>query len=113
MVIPKQFKTGPGRFIMEHNPFIGLNDGTEITYSDLKFNEHGQEYVTIYFETPAPGTYYGFCDATIDYPISNGQFRIINHYTKEKLEELMYHYNIAAKLAFKFAKEDFEEDKER
>lgn len=104
MIIPKQCKGKLGRFAMEHNPFITLNDNTVITYSDLKRNNQNQEYVTLYFETPSKE--HGFCDATIDYPISNGQFRIINNYTEEKLQELTLHYRKAGKLAFDYAKEE-------
>ena len=55
MFIPKQYaiklRGGP----MEHNPFVALNDNTEITYSDIKRTKQGQEYITLYFETPAGG----------------------------------------------------------
>lgn len=93
MIIPKEYKIGKERFIMEHNSLVSLNDCTEITYSDLKLDKDGKEYITIYFETPAGGDLgYAFCDATIDYPISNEQFRIINHYSEEQLKNLLYFY---------------------
>ena len=30
---------------MEHNPFISFEDGLEITYSDLKKNDSGADYI--------------------------------------------------------------------
>lgn len=113
MVIPKQYRTSSGRLSMEHNPFITLNDDTEMTHSDLKKNEYGQEYITIYFETPAGGDLgYAFCDASIDYPISNGEFCTVNHYTKEQLNTLLYFYNKLAPIAFELIKEDLSTQRE-
>ncbi len=48
---------------MEHHPYITLNDDTEITYSDIKTDERGNEYITVYFETPVPN---GFHSMYID-----------------------------------------------
>lgn len=107
MVLPNKNIINQGRYIMEHNPFITLNDNTEITYSDLKINKNGEEYITLYFETPAGGNLgYAFYDATIDYPISNGNFHTVNHYSKEQLKNLMYYYNKLASVAFELAKEE-------
>lgn len=89
---------------MEHNPYITLNDMTEITYSDIKTDGNGQEFVTIYFETPSEDR--GFCDASIDYP--GGVFYKVHGYSDDKLKELERHYKKIGALAFEFAKEDEE-----
>ena len=90
-----------GEHNMEHHPYITLNDMTEITYSDIKKDKQGKEYVTIYFETPSEE--YGFCDASINYP--DGVFYKIHHYKNDKLQELMHHYQKIGALVLEFAKE--------
>lgn len=74
---------------------------TEITYSDIKTDEQGREFVTIYFETPSEDL--GFCDASIDYP--DGIFYKVHGYNDSQLKELEYHYKKIGSLAFEFAKE--------
>lgn len=88
---------------MEHNPYISLSDKTEITYSDLKFKKNGEEYITVYFETPTLDR--GFCSMDIEYP--HGFPSYIVGYTAHEINSLLDHYNKVAKLAFNDAKEDF------
>ena len=38
---------------MEHNPMLDYENGLCVTYSDLKKDKHGKEYITIYFEKPS------------------------------------------------------------
>ena len=87
---------------MEHDPYISLTDDTEITYSDLKTKENGQEYITIYFETPTENR--GFCSMDIDYP--NGVPSHIVGYTADEIMKLLNHYKKIGKLAFEDAKEE-------
>lgn len=107
MKIPNLY--GGNKIIMEHHPYITLNDGTEITYSDIKINKENELYVTIYFETPSEK--YGFCDASIDYP-GTGEFNVINHYTVDQLTNIIFHYNKIKDLVLDFAKEDTNFEKE-
>lgn len=90
---------------MEHNPYITLNDDTEITYSDIKKNERNEEYVTIYFETPVET---GFHSMDIKYP--GGTPEHVNGYHAEEIDTLLHHYHKIGKLAFQFAKEDDTKD---
>lgn len=85
---------------MEHNPYITLDDDTEITYSDLK-DKGNKPYITIYFETPVNN---GFKSMDIIYP--NGIPEHIKGYTNSEIEKLLYHYNKIGKLVFEYAKED-------
>lgn len=85
---------------MNHNPFITLNDETEITYSDIKVNNKGEEYVSLYFETP---TEKGFSSMEINFP--NNNITKLQGYSDKQIEKLMYHYNKIGALAFEFAKE--------
>ncbi len=88
---------------MEHNPFISLNDETEITYSDLK-NNNGAEYITIYFETPNVNAVSGFNSASCDYPI--GAITNIVGYTKQEVEILKKYIDKAGSIALEAAKEE-------
>lgn len=85
---------------MEHNPYISLEDDTEITYSDIK-EKDGNQYITIYFETPMIG---GFKSMDIVYP--NGIPEHVKGYTKTEIDKLLYHYNKIGKLVYEYAKED-------
>ena len=85
---------------MEHNPYITLNDETEITYSDIK-RKDGKEYITISFETPCED---GFKSMSINYPF-DGIHNIVG-YTEKEISELKHHYDVSAHSAFQFAKED-------
>ena len=87
---------------MEHHPYITLPDETEITYSDLKFDDNGNEYVVIYFETPSEE--FGFCDASVRFP--EGELITQHHYTEEKLKELMHHYKKIGAMVMSFVKEE-------
>ena len=95
---------------MERNPFMSLNDDTVITHSDIKYRENGEEYITLYFETPSERI--GFCSMDIEYP--NGKPSNVVGYTKEEISRLMYHYNKVGVLAFEDAKEvlKYEEEKQ-
>ena len=91
---------------MEHNPYITLNDQTEITYSDLKHTDTGEEYITVYFETPS--IEFGFCSAKADYFPDRKQPLALTDvigYSFEKEKEMFSHYQKIAKLAFQFSKE--------
>ena len=90
------------REIMEHNPFLTLEDDTVITYSDLKIKENGEEYITLYFETPDEKK--GFCSMKIDSP--NGTPQDIAGYSEKQVNKLLYHYYKAGKIAFISAKEN-------
>lgn len=92
---------------MNHHPYITLNDSTEITYSDIKTDKDGNEYVTVYFETPAPD---GFCSMQVDYP--GGIAEKMIGYTKQQVSALMKHYSKVGHLAFEFAKEKKNGNKE-
>jgi len=87
---------------MEHNPFITMSDETEITRSDLKLDNTGKEYITIYFETP---TEKGFSSMEINYP--NGIPTNIIGYSENEVSQLLFHYNKIAELAFDEAKGSF------
>lgn len=89
---------------MEHNPYISLTDNPEITYSDLKTKENGQEYITIYFETPTED--HGFCSMDLDYP--NGIPSHIIEYNKEELSKLLIHYNKIGEFVFEKAKRNYD-----
>lgn len=91
---------------MEHNPYITLNDETEITYSDLKRNKAGEEYITIYFETPYTK---GFKSMHIDYP--GDVVKDIIGYSETEVEAMLYHYNKVKELTLQFAKEEAEEER--
>ena len=54
---------------MEHHPYITLSDDTEITYSDIKTDERGNEYITIYFETPVQSGFHSMYIDAEDNPI--------------------------------------------
>ena len=69
---------------MEHNPYISLEDDTEITYSDLQVKPNGEEYITIYFETPTEER--GFCSMDVEYP--GGAPANVKGYTKEEIDRL-------------------------
>ena len=86
---------------MDHHPYITLNDNTEITYSDIKTNTDGKEYITVYFETP---THDGFSSMQVDYP--SGTAEKIIGYTEQQVSELMKHYSKVGHLVFEFAKEN-------
>lgn len=85
---------------MEHNPFITLNDQTEMTYSDIKRNEYG-EYVTLYFETPNKD---GFSSAQCDYPY--GSLENIKNYSDEQIVTIQELVDRTGKYALKYARED-------
>ena len=85
---------------MKHHPYITLNDDTEITYSDIKTDEHGNEYVTVYFETPVPK---GFHSMQVDYP--KGIPEKIVGYSEQDVNLLMRHYDKVGHNAFEFANE--------
>lgn len=88
---------------MEHNPFISLNDETEITYSDLKKNNE-KEYITIYFETPNVNVTSGFNSACCDYPI--GHIKSIIGYTEQEIGILQQYIDKAGIIALEAAKEE-------
>lgn len=71
---------------MEHNSGMSFNNGLEITFSDPKYTESGEKYVTIYFEEPNEDKT-DFKSAQIDYPI--GDFENVNGYSD--LTRLQYH----------------------
>ena len=91
---------------MEHYPFMSLADDTEITYSDLKTKESGDEYVTIYFETPYPG---GFKSMDIEYP--GGVPEHIEGYTQSELDRMLFYYDKMAPVAFGEAKDGTDRDR--
>lgn len=82
---------------MEHNPYIILEDGTEITYSDIK-KKDGDQYITIYFEN---GNH-----KSMDIVYPNGIPEHVKGYTKTEIDKLLYHYNKIGKLVYEYAKED-------
>lgn len=77
-----------------------MNDGTTITYSDIKLDDTGKEYVVIYFETPCED---GFKSMQISYP--NGTPENVIGYSSEEINVLMYHYKKSGPIVFDFAKE--------
>ena len=85
---------------MEHNPYIDLNDGTAITYSDVKIDTNGKEYIVIYFETPTED---GFSSMRVCYP--EGIPCNVKGYSEKEVQSLMEHYKKISSLAFEFAKE--------
>ena len=85
---------------MEHHPYITLSDDTKITYSDIKTDERGNEYVTVYFETPVQS---GFHSMQVDYP--KGIPEKIVGYSEQDVNMLMRHYDKVGHNAFEFAKE--------
>ena len=85
---------------MNHHHFITLKDGTEITYSDLKINNDGNKYISLYFETPTDS---GFKSAYIDYP--SGKLYNIVGYSDLEQNKILYHYKKVAKIAFDLVKE--------
>lgn len=85
---------------MEHHPYITFNDETELTYSDIHVTD-GHEYINVYFETPAGND---FNHMNIVYP--GGVITSAKGYTMKEIEELFQHFNIAAPIAFDFAKEE-------
>lgn len=92
---------------MEHNPYITMNDGTEITRSDIKYESDGREFITIYFETPTPN---GFSSMNVDYP--NGIPADIVGYSEREIAKLLFHYNKIGEFAFEEAKEELFDDSE-
>lgn len=82
---------------MEHNPYILLEDDTEITYSDIKEKE-GNQYVIIYFENEN--------HKSMDIVYPNGIPEHVKGYTKAEIDKLLYHYNKIGKLVYEYAKED-------
>lgn len=84
---------------MEHHPYITLNDKTEITYSDIKTDNDGKEYITLYFETP---TFDGFNSMQVNYP--EGIAEKVVGYNDKEISEMMNHYRKIGYLAFEFAK---------
>lgn len=87
---------------MEHNPYMTLSDETVITYSDLKKKPTGEEFVTVYFETPSEKN--GFNSMDIEYPGKEPMH--VEGYTHDEISKLMYHYDKVGKLIFMCAKED-------
>ena len=88
---------------MEHNPFISFEDGLEITYSDLKKTDSGEEYITIYFEEPNEDRS-GFNSAQYDYP--GDHFQNVKGYRCDELTRLMKYITNSAKTALEFSRED-------
>lgn len=88
---------------MEHNPFLSLDGETEITYSDLKTKENGDEYITIYFETAYEN---GF--KSMDYEYPGGSPEHVIGYTQTEMDALMKLCERCADIAFESAKEDRE-----
>lgn len=87
---------------MEHNPFLTLNDKSEITYSDIKFDENNNKYVTVYYESPHDD---GFHDAEFNYPgtIINNTYGCTN----KEMSMLYDNMEKFGKLSLDFAMEDF------
>lgn len=90
-----------GKQNSEEPPFLTLNDHTEITYSDIKRNKHGQEYVTIHFETPIANKL-----ASMDINTDDDVLRHVKGYTAGKVTEMIDQYSKIKDLCVKFAKED-------
>ena len=87
---------------LEHNPFISFNDGLEITYSDLKKNTDGTNYVSIYFEAPnEKGT--EFNSARFDFP--GDSFTDVKGYSPEALDNLKEHVKKGGNLMLNFSME--------
>lgn len=88
---------------MEHHPLMSFEDGLEITYSDVKKNNSGMEYVTIYFEQPNERMD-DFKSAQRDYPCDG--FMHVAGYTQEELDKIWKHVVEAGGLAIAFPNED-------
>lgn len=89
---------------MEHNPYITLNDETEITYSDIKIDNKGREYVTVYFETPTDN---GF--SSMDINTNDDILRHVQGYNVKEMNIMLDHYRRIKNLCIKFAAEDKKE----
>lgn len=89
---------------MEHNPYITLNDDTEITYSDIK-NDKGYDYVTIYFETPDTSKV-GFSSTQYDYP--GGHFENTVGYSDERIRYFQDIVNRIGDIVVEWAIEEME-----
>lgn len=87
---------------MEHNPLMELSDETAITFSDLKTKANGEQFITIYFETPSER--YGFCSMDIEFP--DGTPKNVVGYTPEDIKRLLYHYKKVADIALRNAIEE-------
>jgi len=88
---------------MEHNPYAKLNDGTEITYSDVKEDVDGL-YTKLYAETVYEQNW---CDMTVRYP--GGKILSRNGYTDEQAAFIKDHLDMIGPVAFDFAMEEREE----
>lgn len=69
---------------MEHHPYMTLEDETEITISDLKTDNNGEDYITVYFETPTED---GFSSMDIRYPC--GKVEHIVGYTETEVKKYL------------------------
>lgn len=87
---------------MDHKPFISFNDGTEMTYSDLKFKNNGEEYITIHFESPGEDD---FKSMSIDYP---GNIIVAEKgYSDDEKKYWLNYYEKSKDDLLDFAKEDY------
>lgn len=87
---------------MNHKPLITLYDKTEITYSDIKYDDNDEKYIEMHFETPDDVNF--FNHLSITYP--GEKILSIEGYSEEEFADMMEYYNKLAKLAFSFALED-------
>ena len=87
---------------MEHNPLLSFENGLEVTYSDLKKNSNGKEYITIYFEKPNNN---GFFDsAQLDYPGSD--FEKVVGFSQTDLSEFREYVDRSGHTALAFSREE-------
>lgn len=88
--------------IMEHNPLLSFEDGLEMTYSDLKQNKDGSDYITIYFERPNDK---GFFDsAKVDFP--GYDFEDVNGFSQSDLDQFREYVRRSGHTALEFSKEN-------
>ena len=85
----------------EEPPFLILNDHTEITYSDVKKNRHGMDYVTVHFKTPMANKI-----ASMDINTDDNILRHVKGYSADKVIEMIGQYNKIKELCLEFAIED-------
>ena len=85
---------------MEHIPFLSFPDGLEITFSHVKQNLSGSEYVTIYFEQPRGER---TCSAQYDFP--GGHLENVTGFMEEDQAMLLYHIDRIGDIAFDLARE--------
>ncbi len=88
---------------MNHNPFISFNDGTEITYSDIK-RENNYEYIIIFSETPSDRTYSGFNSFEYIYP--SEEITNVKGYNQSEVDNIMHYIKKAQEFLFELAKEE-------